>query len=122
MNFLEFIVVYWRYIVVAIAYLVSLVFSIILLVKKNKGFDVYSKAINKVLVNIPEYICVAEASGATGARKKLMVINLALQDLCNSFGRELTDDESNYIQGLLNQYIELVLCTPQKKEDKNGKI
>lgn len=123
-NMLEFLKEYWKLIAAGLLVVISTVSSTVVIVKKSGGKVSYWDALKSVLLEkIPSWISIVEKEGS-GEEKKNAVLNLALNEASDLFGRELTPEERELILSLAGKQIELILAAPQKKEvvNKEAKV
>lgn len=112
----EFLQEYWKPIASAGLFLVSLIVSTVIIVKKSGGkVSVWDAIKSAILEKVPSLISIVEREGS-GEEKKNAVLNMALREAHEVIGRQLTVEETELIVNLVSKQIELILATPQKKE------
>ena len=104
----------WQLIVSALLFVVSFVIGLI--TKSKKGYTFSDIIIGLISEQLPQWICLAEASEGTGEQKKVAVLNNALNYACKTLGRKLSEEEISFIIANASEQIEKILNTPQKKE------
>ena len=96
----------------------SLVFNFIsALVSGKKKTNILDSVKEDLVEWLPIAINIAEVNGTTGSNKKSDVILKALSFVSNKLGRKLTGDEQVYFASFVGKQIEMILSTPQKKEE-----
>ena len=110
----EFFIQNWQLIASACLFVVS--FIIGLVTRKKKGYTFSDIIIGLISEQLPQWISLAEASGGTGEKKKVAVLNDALNYASKTLGRKLSEEETSFIITQASNLIEKILGTPQKKE------
>lgn len=96
----------------------SLIFNVISAIIGGKKKTNILDSVKEDLVEwLPIAINIAEVNGTTGTNKKSDVILKSLSFVSNKLGRKLTDDEQVYFSSFVGKQLEMILSTPQKKED-----
>lgn len=106
MDFVNFVVKYWKYFSIGLV----IVFNLLLFILKKKPIKVVDAIKQFLLINLPEWIRLAESTGASGYSKKQFVL-----DLASSFMKENGFEFTAQYQYFVKQAIEDILNTPQKK-------
>lgn len=110
----EFLKNNWKEVIQALVAVVSLIATIIIMKKKGASL---SDILNSVLgIQLPIWVASAENTGETGDKKKVTVINCALNHIAKLMGRSLSEEETAFIVTKVSEQIEKILETPQKKE------
>ena len=110
----EFLKNNWKEVVQAFVTVVSLIATIVIMKKKGASL---SDILNSVLgIQLPIWVASAENTGETGEKKKITVINCALNHIAKLMGRSLSEEETSFIVTKVSEQIEKILETPQKKE------
>ena len=104
-----FLIRYWRIIVEAILVIISIV---VLLLKKKPTINEIDNILRWILENLPQFINQVESTGLPGSDKKEAVVYSVIQLVKERFSFKLSDS----MIGLISDYIEKILSTPQKKE------
>lgn len=111
----QFVIENWKEIIWAFMLVVGLIFTIVGKIKKGTSFaDIVAGLLT---TELPSWIIKAEASGETGEKKKVTVLNCALNYASKLLGRTLSEDESAFVITKVSEQIESILSTPQKKEE-----
>lgn len=108
-DFLEFVSVYWKYIALAIGYLILLIIS---LCKKSKFTD---NTLLSVLAALPTYILEAEQL-QDKSKKYSYVFAKSISYICALTGLDEKVASTKYAL-FLDEAIEKILEAPQKKGD-----
>lgn len=110
----EFLKNNWKEVVQVAFLVISLIATIVIMKKKGASL---SDILNSVLgIQLPIWVTSAENTGETGEKKKITVINCALNHIAKLMGRSLTEEETAFIVTKVSEQIEKILETPQKKE------
>lgn len=111
----QFILDYWQFLVAGGVFIISLVTSIIVIVKKSGGkVSLWDAMKTALMEKIPGWIAAVEVGGS-GEAKKNAVVNMAVKEAASVIGRKLSDEETELVIALAGKYIEEVLSCPQKK-------
>lgn len=116
-NFIDFILTYWREILLCLSFIVSFILSLIRFVKKPvKVYDTLKEIIVRIL---PALINLAELQiDYSGDKKKEFVIAKLVESLKDlGYG----DDVITQYLRFAGEQVEIILSTPQKKEVLYGK-
>lgn len=113
----EFILANWYYIILAILAIASFALSFIMSIKRHKGTDTLTSIKEALLENIPFWAVLSE-NLSTGEDKKNNVLSLGIALVSKMMGRKLSADENAYFVAFINDSLEKVLTTPQKKLQK----
>lgn len=108
-NVIDFILENWQLIAHAVIALVSVIFFIL----KKKPNQIIDSVAEGILKFLPHALNLAELTALKGVAKKEYCINL-IREWARQHSIELTD----YYIDFASKQIELILSTPQKKEDK----
>lgn len=111
--FKEMSIIEWIILVFA---LISFIINFVsLITKKTNILDSIKESLMEWL---PIAINLAEVNGTSGDNKRSEVIRNALKYVGSKLGRQLTEDESVYFTSLVGKQLEMILSTPQKKENE----
>ncbi len=107
MDFVEFVVKYWKYISIGLVIFCNL----LLFILKKKPVKIVDSITECLLLNIPVWIDMAELTGEKGQTKLDYVLDLAKKFLEEHF------PDANYFfyESAIKEFVEDVLSTPQKK-------
>ena len=98
--------------------LISVVFNVLgTILGANKKTNILDSVKEAVIEWLPIAINLAEVSGTSGDNKRSVVIRTALGFVAKKLGRQLTEDESVYFTSFVGNQLEMILSTPQKKEE-----
>lgn len=98
--------------------LVSILFNVLnSILSANKKTNILDSVKEAVIEWLPIAINLAEVSGTSGENKRSAVIRNALGFVAKKLGRQLTEDESIYFTSYVGNQLEMILSTPQKKEE-----
>ena len=98
--------------------LISVVFNVLgTVLGANKKTNILDSVKEAVVEWLPIAINLAEVSGTSGDNKRSAVIRTALGFVAKKLGRQLTEDESVYFTSFVGNQLEMILSTPQKKEE-----
>ena len=111
---LEFLKLYWKYIIVGIVWVIEIVVFLVNSKINKKRISAATNHLDDVLLWLPVAIVQAEASGASGEDKLTYVFNLAIKRLTALTGVDAAALIDRYGTLLLDA-IEAILATPQKK-------
>lgn len=109
MDFVDFVVKYWKYISIGLVIFINLLLFIF---KKKPVANIEDRFLYDVLSQIPSWIVEAEERFDDGKEKLAWVLHQVYLYASHS---GLTDSELGIYTPLFTQYIERILSTPQKK-------
>ena len=110
----EFFIQNWQLIASACLFVIS--FIIGLVTRRKKGYTFSDIIVGLISEQLPQWIDLAEASGGSGEKKKVAVLNDALNYASKTLGRKLSEEETSFIITQASDLIEKILGTPQKKK------
>lgn len=116
MNFDElkqFLITNWQLLASALMFIIATVVAIIRMKKKGMTFQEIMSGI--LMEQLPLFVSMAETEGGSGDKKKVYVLNKALNYVASKLGRQLSQEESDIIIAYASEKIETILATPQKK-------
>lgn len=94
---------------------IGLIIAIIVAIKRNKG--VTTSAFLSLVIKLPAFIADAEKAGfSDGSYKLNYVMKLSIAYLATLLSKS-TDEVTEEYGEMINQAIENILSTPQKKEE-----
>lgn len=114
---INFIQTYWTYISAGILILIEVL--ILILKKRPKSIDDFKSCLDQVINLVPHLILDAEHPG-DGEKKKELVVAYALAMFKKLLNRDITDSEYHIVKEAVQEQVELILSTPQKKGAKDG--
>lgn len=108
----EFILTYYKELIALGCFLIELLFTVVILIKKSKKD---TGVVGAILSNLPAVINLVEKKfgSGTGTTKKVQALDTALELYRSMTGVCLTYDSQ--IAHILSDAIEDILSTPQKK-------
>lgn len=117
-EFVNFCREYGLYILHVLSLIIGVIFIIIK--RKPKTVDDFLYCLNEIRLLVPQVVNEVECPG-NGESKKAAVIECLINLFEKTLGRKTTEKEKEIAANLLSSDIEVVLSTPQKKENNNEK-
>lgn len=112
---LEFLKDYWNLIFDAFCVVLFIVSVVIAFIRKRKNKLNFLDSVKEALLeNLPTWIILSE-NLKEGKDKKNNVISLGVAFATKLVGRELSPDETSYLVAFIENGLESILSTPQKK-------
>ena len=118
----QFFIQNWQLLASALLFLIAFISALV--TRRKKGYSFSDILLGLLAKHIPEWTREAEAEfgAGEGEKKKVSVLNTALNFVRKTLGRCLSEEETSFIVTEASNLIEDVLEAPEKKEEKKVEV